>query len=354
MAKPKQKKGWVRGLDGSYPAAMAAMVTHSAKSVNSNAQQVGVRVAQDSYLPLPYVSVRTEGPGRVPLETLMLGGAGTATASLQVLALLDNNDLALEAPEEDRAAIAALQPLLAAGYAFNTDSVGMRMKQVLLPSQEEDGYISLSPLHAPGLSTRLRGLLKKEADTRPDGVRKRPMLALSIGGKNPQNLGLRIRDMQRIPVFEAPAVDPRIQQAYRLQHKGTSLHPDQTLLQTFYEVRNAWLSQRAAQHKAVQTAAWRSRERELLEAMAVEVLTRARQGREALLEAGLHPGPRLPAHQRALLDAEQRYPGWEDACVQEFLLKICRHAPGIKVRRLHDSDLDGHRSALVTLFGRLA
>lgn len=202
---------------------IAAKVGHlSSKSVNTNVF-TGIRYAPEDAVGLPYVSVRS---------MLAVPGIFRDLMDYQLNAALfpyAKKLLGMESPAPD-CAPEDKEQLVSRALLGEQDAVNARLRQVLLPLQD-DQYVSVTPLESSGLGALLRFRIKPYLDPENEipGWRKPKLASMPIGGKKPQNVGIRVRDMACL-FIETPTVNATIQSAVRAAYKGIRVLPSVKLL----------------------------------------------------------------------------------------------------------------------------
>lgn len=225
-----EKETWKAYALEDYRQAAATLVHFSTKGVNSNAEAGGVRLGPDDGLSLPYVSARCLLARGVVLAadyTKNAGSTATLVKQIRMVASGEHGET-LEAAEAIQAAVAQAQ---AGHYETGTDTVSPRLRQLLLPKGGGE-YLAITPLPAGGLSAiineRVRAYhedineaYKQAGDGPTDHIPRRLRLAtLGIGGTNPRNVGSLALEMQTALVFDAPAENPALRDAYRIHYQG--------------------------------------------------------------------------------------------------------------------------------------
>lgn len=222
-----------------YQQALAESVHHSLKTINSNIEKGGIRLAQNQALDLPYISARTLLSDNILIPTDYQANAGkTATLFKAVKAAQLNENLS-ESDDEFRQNVSALEPHLKTAFeqpfSAGLDIVDIRMRQLLIP--KEDEYLSISPLSAAGVSLLLNvevDALKEQrkADGKESKLKNIQTAVFGIGGSNPQNVGSLVRSMQRPIVLGSPTLEPKTRLAFQYFYKGFD-----------YEISNAYVNQ---------------------------------------------------------------------------------------------------------------
>ena len=176
------------------------MVDFSSKLVNSNTR-VGVRLATDTALKLPYLSARTCLAAGISLPLDTASGAKDVGKVCELYKALEEGD------EEEKAEIeAALREIRKTGFTTGTESIDRRIRQLLIPRDVPSGYVSLSPMTSIGLCVLLLGAVAKHnhdifSEKNQTGIKIR-RAHLAFGGSNPHNLGhFASKRMVQHPVF---------------------------------------------------------------------------------------------------------------------------------------------------------
>lgn len=210
------------------------LVHFNAKTVNSNARLVGIRLDSGAALDLPYISLLTLLDSGLTFSLdYAEGGAAKGKIVKQV------NMILADAPEarqvgagEKKAVMEGMAAARASACSVGTESVDHRLRQVLVPKEDAPGgYVSMTPITASSLCPLFfdpeTGLARKhneavKADPQGTGRRLR-QAQFGIGGANPQNIGCLVRSMQRPLMVGAPGASGSVKQAFALYHKGISL-----------------------------------------------------------------------------------------------------------------------------------
>lgn len=211
-----------------YRQALDESVHFSFKTINSNIEKGGLRLSDRQVLDLPYVSARTLLADGIYLPTDYQANTGKTASLFKVVkaAALD------ETPENaepqtlaDMQFVKTLLPALKAeSLVAGAQHIDVRMRQLLIPD-ENNGYISLSPLTAAGLCHVVNeqvDIIKNEVDAlgKDSTIKKIKTAVFGIGGANPQNVGSLVRAMQRPVVVDAPYATKSLQHALSIFHKG--------------------------------------------------------------------------------------------------------------------------------------
>ena len=227
--------------EGIFQQALAESVHFSVKTINSNIEKGGIRVAQNQVLDLPYISTRTLLADGLLIPTDYQANAGkTATIFKVVKAAQLNEDLS-EMDDEFQYHVTQLKPHLKTAFlhpfSAGLDHIDIRMRQLLIPKdQDGEDYISISPLSAAGLNLLINlevdALKEQRKNEGKDSKLKNIQTAVfGIGGSNPQNVGSLVRSMQRPIVLGTPTLDPKARLAFQYFYKGF-----------YYEISNAYIN----------------------------------------------------------------------------------------------------------------
>ncbi|MBC7603709.1 MAG: hypothetical protein H7255_13750 [Ramlibacter sp.] len=199
----------------------------SSRSVNSNAAGVGVRLAREDRLDIPFVGVGTLDTAFIPLDYVQ--GATSAPALRQITtALKGDHALYFTGVSPEQVLLAqSTRASIEAGGSTGTELVDPRLRQVIWPTGDDLApWIALTPLQSSGLSALIRARERAESAASVDKDGKstiyRANAVLGIGGANVQNVGVssQIRSMNRPLVFLAPQESKSIRAAYALHFKG--------------------------------------------------------------------------------------------------------------------------------------
>lgn len=216
-----------------YQKALAESVHFSNKTINSNIDKGGIRLAKSQALDLPYISARTLMADAITIPTDYQANAGkTATMFKAIKSALLDEDLS-EQDDEFKNAVKAIKPdithLFDTPYQAGLEHINIRMRQLLLP--KDDGYISVSPISAAGVNHWLNVEADKIKETykHDDNLHNLTTAVFGIGGANPQNVGSLVRAMQRPLYLTAPSSDDTIRQAFSLYYKGLDYYIPNTL-----------------------------------------------------------------------------------------------------------------------------
>lgn len=216
-----------------YQKALAESVHFSNKTINSNIDKGGIRLAKSQALDLPYISARTLMADAITMPTDYQANAGkTATMFKAIKSAMLGEDVT-EQDDDFTNAVNAITPEIAnlfdTPYQAGLEHINIRMRQLLLP--KDDGYIAISPISAAGVNHWLNTEVDmiKETYKHDDNLHNLTTAVFGIGGANPQNVGSLVRAMQRPLYLTAPSADDTIRQAFSLYYKGLDYYIPNTL-----------------------------------------------------------------------------------------------------------------------------
>ena len=314
------------------------------KTINSNMAALGIRLGEDKNLDLPYLSVRTIGPGRIQTDYVHAMGDWSAPATQ--MALLDDGDEAFNqkyknhavlGPEErDRIRIAYRASRLVL-KSVGIKDVSRYQKQLLI---EKDGtYVAVSPMTSPGLGKMLSQAVEKSNQLASESRKKKPKDGASLrdirtadvglGGKKPWNVSGFARLM--VPLyFSAPSRKSSTIHALRLFHKGI---PFRCSSSTMNEFRDWW---NEAGEKALSTLENRKKFQAfikalvvpyfaLLDAARIQLIREQRAGMLPEQESGSFVSDKLDPVWAGLLDASQRQPYFKRSAAERMARIISLH-----------------------------
>ena len=210
-----------------YRQTLAESVHFSNKTINSNIEKGGVRLAKSQALDLPYISARTLLQDELTLLLDYQGDAPNITTFAKVIKpaminseLSEDNEykFVIEEVRKD------VQSLLDKPFQANLTHVNIRMRQLLIPNTES--YISISPISAGGLNYLLNqevNFLKSNREENKDflaNFNNIKTATFGIGGSRPINVGMLAQEMQRPIYLTAPTANDTIRQAFSLYYKG--------------------------------------------------------------------------------------------------------------------------------------
>lgn len=210
-----------------YQQALAESVHHSLKTINSNIEKGGIRLAQTQALEKPYISARTLLSDDILIPTDYQANAGKTATLFKVIKAAQLTEDLSETDDEFKDNVNLLKPhlkkILKHPFSAGLDNIDIRMRQLLIP---KDGkYLSISPLSAAGVNlltnTEVDALKEKRKIEGKDSKLKNMQTAVfGIGGSNPQNVGSLVRAMQRPIVLSSPTLEPKTRLAFQYFYKG--------------------------------------------------------------------------------------------------------------------------------------
>lgn len=221
-----------------YQQALAESVHYSLKTVNSNIEKGGIRLAQSHALDLPYISARTLLADDFLVPTDYQANAGKTATLFKVVKAAQLDEELSEADEEFKQNVALLKPhlnkIFEQPFTAGLDIIDIRMRQLLIPKNNE--YLSISPLSAAGLNllinTEVDALKEqRKAEGKDTKLKNIKTAVFGIGGSNPQNVGSLVRSMQRPLVLGSPTLDPKTRLAFQYFYKGFD-----------YQISNAYIN----------------------------------------------------------------------------------------------------------------
>ena len=221
-----------------YQQALAESVHYSLKTVNSNIEKGGIRLAQSHALNLPYISARTLLADDFLVPTDYQANAGKTATLFKVVKAAQLDEELSEADEEFKQNVALLKPhlnkIFEQPFTAGLDIIDIRMRQLLIPKNNE--YLSISPLSAAGLNllinTEVDALKEqRKAEGKNTKLKNIKTAVFGIGGSNPQNVGSLVRSMQRPIVLDSPTQDPETRLAFQYFYKGFD-----------YQISNAYIN----------------------------------------------------------------------------------------------------------------
>lgn len=224
--------------ENSYQQALAESVHYSLKTVNSNIEKGGIRLAQSHALNLPYISARTLLADDFLVPTDYQANAGKTATLFKVVKAAQLDEELSEADEEFKQNVALLKPhlnkIFEQPFTAGLDIIDIRMRQLLIPKNNE--YLSISPLSAAGLNllinTEVDALKEqRKAEGKNTKLKNIKTAVFGIGGSNPQNVGSLVRSMQRPLVLDSPTQDPETRLAFQYFYKGFD-----------YQISNAYIN----------------------------------------------------------------------------------------------------------------
>lgn len=349
MAKTPVKKPPLEVCLESTAQALDTAVHFSFKTTNSNIAGGGIRLSQDQAINLPYLSARTLLADGINIPVDYFSGATAAGAFKAIkAAVLHDEDSGVSA-EAMQQVQHLLTSLAKTPFSAGTDVVSMRMRQILIPLDSAEQYVSFSPLTAAGLCA----LINREVDSHnqavkvhnttaqaDDRLRRLNTAHLGIGGSNPQNVGAWVRDMQRPLFVGAPKNNTDLRHAMKVFYHGFKWYVASDLMQQYAALINEAFS-RAAEKTLTQDEKSQTMQARLDEMKIIQRITRhiRAQGEEKqqllkLFETKLPSLEQLPRRSfwmsdqvavqtRGLLEPNQRDEAWKDALSDEIAAYLC-------------------------------
>lgn len=349
--------------------ALEQSVHVSFKTTNSNIEGGGIRLSQDQALDLPYVSARTllaDGV-QIPLDYHTNGTVASTFKAIKAATLHStDSDFAHESLDQIRQQLADITHR---AFATGTDQVSIRMRQILIPRDCPNQYVSFSPLTAAGVcalvnhavdahNTPLKGLSPDERSRA--GLRRLNTAHLGIGGSNPQNVGAWVREMQRPLLVGAPKNNSDLRHALKIFYQGFSWSVPSDLLDEYAKLLSDALDQakKRGLERVIKAQDMDARldEKHLLRRITRYVLAQGEEKRQ-LLESfqdklpDAQQQPRLSFWVddqvslivRGLLDEAHQHDQWKTEFSKQLATQICsaktKLADGAMVCL---TDLDGH------------
>ncbi|MDK2126591.1 hypothetical protein [Parachitinimonas caeni] len=337
--------GWKHLEPDLYHEVGASLVHHSVKTVNSNVPPGGVRLSRQAALNLPYVSVRTLLP-HVSFDLDYIANSGpTATVVKQMYAHAQGKPVDPPPQPEEIAAIEqALANAAQSGVELGTESVSIRLRQLLLPIEDER-YRAITPLVSGSLGREFRRrtteheTMRVEFETaakqranandaapnkstadQPPRPRRLRQAVFGIGGANPQNVGATVRDLQRPLFFAAPTEDAQLRRVLHHYFHGLALWLP---LPALLEYRAFCWRWRRDNDTSMET---RDKDRQHIHKLTHRLLRRLDEVVELLTEYRKHlpnggqplVNPALSPLQQGLFDRNQRDVEWQYAFSREL------------------------------------
>jgi hypothetical protein len=325
MAKQTKKDVWKQFSEQEYQTVMKELVHFSAKTTNSNALPIGIRLPSEAAWSGNYVAVSTLlAKNALVVDYFRGANVNKASSIIKQIAAVCYGEHAedfIEIPEEDAAMITRLQEnILSQAYLAKQTRVPMRLRQIIVQNQAGEDIV-LTPLQSASLSHLLQDKLRKENRFRPRGF-------LDLGGSNKQNIGRYVRDMTRPLFFQAPQEDSRLSQALAIHYRGISLKPSLKQLSDYQNWRLPLITQHGGAMPS--DLSIRDIEREKIQEVVKNILQRAEKAKALLSEfQALLPDESLTAAslepvQRALLDKNQHYANWKDEVAKALHQEILK------------------------------
>lgn len=210
-----------------YQQALAESVHHSLKTVNSNIEKGGIRLAQSHALDFPYISTRTLLSDDLLIPTDYQANAGKTATLFKVIKAAQINEDVSEADDEFQENVSLLKPhlkkIFEQPFSSGLNNIDIRMRQLLIPKKDE--YLSISPLSAAGVNLLINNEVdvlkeRRKAEGKESKLKNIQTAVFGIGGSNPQNVGSLVRSMQRPIVVGSPTLEPKTRLAFQYFYKG--------------------------------------------------------------------------------------------------------------------------------------
>jgi hypothetical protein len=220
-------KEWKSHPLDDYSTAIEKLVHHSFKTVNTNAEAGGVRIAKTNGTKLPYVGVRTLlGHG---IDVLMDRYEGAATSRIYSQISEVAQGRVEGVPPLELAHIQQSLDLIKSRSLVQSRQISPRVRQILLP-RPDGGYLSVTPISAAGVSHQLKSSalahnqmiheLRKAKDESAEGFRRITLADFPIGGAKPLNPGGMVFSMRAPIVGKFPAMASERSRALSLHYYG--------------------------------------------------------------------------------------------------------------------------------------
>jgi hypothetical protein len=254
MATPKKEKEqqpWQLIPEEVYKIEADKLIHFSAKIVNSNADDFGVRLGQEHRLRMSYVSARCLIHKDVMLELDYAKNPSASTTDLdpnikvadvfKQIRRLQTHEPEAEAAEGGHAETLRqiLSSTLAETYASSSglQNVSPRMRQLLLP--RDGDYVSITPLPSAGLSREINRRIHLHNDTAKQNLQLRKIrdATLGVGGSNPQNVGSLVRETQTAWTFGSPTENRAIRTALAIHYNGIAIRLPHQAMQAWKDWR---------------------------------------------------------------------------------------------------------------------
>lgn len=215
--KEVKRLNWEKISLGSLAPVLNQAIHFSSKTLSTTASAVGVRMAKDEVVDLPYVGFSTTHLDRRMAD--YMNGAGQAKvfkiASLFLEGLI--NKTYQNCTEEQLVLLTDEMAVMDTAFVGGDNLVDPRLRQLLFPTSS--GYVALSPLQSTPFSKALGDRLQTEKDF---GLYKHRLRAkLKIGGSNSQNVGRHVA--QEVLVFNGVTENAEARKAYAIFYKGIAL-----------------------------------------------------------------------------------------------------------------------------------
>lgn len=205
------EKEWKSHSLDDYSSAIEKLVHHSFKTVNTNAEAGGVRVAQAQGVRLPYIGVRTLLGHGIGVLMDRYEGAATARIYSQISQVAQGRIEGI--PEIELAHILRSLESVKTESFVQSRQISPRLRQILLP-RPDGGYLSLTPISAAGVSHQIKEAalghnevikgLRKANDETVKNFRRITLADFPIGGAKHVNPGGMVFSMRAPVVGDHP------------------------------------------------------------------------------------------------------------------------------------------------------
>jgi hypothetical protein len=311
-------KEWKSHPLDDYTTAIEKHVHHSFKTVNTNAEAGGVRVAKSDGIKLPYVGVRTLLGHDIDVLMDRYEGAATARIYSQISEVAQGRVDGV--PPLELAHIQQSLDLVKATSLVQSRQISPRVRQILLP-RSNGGYLSVTPISAAGVSHQLKSSalahnqmiheLRKAKDDAAMGYRRITLADFPIGGAKPLNPGGLVFSMRAPIVGQFPAMASERSRALSLHYHGIRNLRLPKGLQAEYV---SWRNKQKGMVEADQTT--RTEHAKLISRMVQHFLRLGADAYELLqqyadkLPGGVLLGRQVSNLESGLIDPAQRTTGW--------------------------------------------
>ncbi|PPC84688.1 MAG: hypothetical protein CTY38_01175 [Methylotenera sp.] len=220
--------------DDEQALALRRLCHFTAKAVNSNTEG-GIRLPADTLIKLPYVSVSTLGAKKVPLDYIKM---------------IEPDSLAAKALYHGY--ISPKHNAHHQGGMVDLDDLrgkNVRLRQTIIKDDNE-GYLSITPLHSAGLSLliglKMRATLDTEFELKDEArlnsekhqIRSIPLALMSFGGTKKNNVGAHAYWLSNPLFLAAPTESYEVRSAYRFYFKGPQVKVSHDALRQYLELIN--------------------------------------------------------------------------------------------------------------------
>lgn len=221
------KKEWVNHSLDDYTNATQKLVHHSFKTVNTNAEAGGVRVAQSQGIKLPYIGVRTLLGHNIDVLMDRYEGAHTARIYSQISQVAQG--LVEGVPLTELGHIQRSLEQIKTTSLVQSSQISPRVRQILLP-RADGGYLSITPISAAGVSHQLKNAvfghnqklfeLRKADDETAQNFKRITLADFPIGGAKHVNPGGLVFSMRAPIIAGFPTTATERSRALSLHHYG--------------------------------------------------------------------------------------------------------------------------------------